>query len=119
MSPGSPQLRPRFIKVPVVNISIFHSGLTSHQIFIVAVLQNATIENSSESVCMCICVCMCVCVYLCACVCVCVCVCLCVFLHDNSKSNQSINMIFEYVAVYENISDKFDNGIKVKVTVGL
>ena len=31
-------------------------------------------------------------------------------------------MKFEYVVVYENISDKFDNGhcqIKVKVTVGL
>ena len=61
---------------------------------------------------------MCVCVHPC----VCVCVCLCVFLHDNSKSNPSRNMKFEYVVVYENISDKFDNGhcqIKVKVMVGL
>ena len=56
------------------------------------------------------------------CVCIRVSACLCVFLHDNSKSNPSRNMKFEYVVVYENISDKFDNGhchIKVKVTVGL
>ena len=48
----------------------------------------------------------------------CIRVCVCVFVHDNSKSNPSRNMKFEY----ENISDKFDNGhcqIKVKVTVGL
>ena len=46
----------------------------------------------------------------------------CVCLHDNSKSNQSRNLKFEYVVVYANISDMFDNGhcrIKVKVTVGL
>ena len=51
-----------------------------------------------------------------------VCVFLCVFLHDNSKSNQSRNMKLEYIVVYENISDKFNKGhcrIKGKVTVGL
>ena len=44
-----------------------------------------------------------------------------VFLHDTQKSNRSSNMKFEYAVVYENISDKSDNGhcrIKVKVTVG-
>ena len=53
--------------------------------------------------------------------CVCVCVCVCV-LHDNSKSNRFSNMKLEYFVVYENISNKFDNGhcrIKVKVTMGL
>ena len=55
---------------------------------------NATIEYSSESVC----------------------VCMCVFLHDNSKSNQCSNMKFKYVVVYEYISDKFDNGhCRIKV----
>ena len=52
--------------------------------------------------------------------CVCIRVCVYVFLHDDSKSNRSRNMKFEYVVVYENILDKFDNGncrIKVKVTV--
>ena len=47
-------------------------------------------------------------------------VCLFVFLHNYSRSNRSRNMELEYVVVYENISDKFDNGhcrIKVKVTV--
>ena len=42
------------------------------------------------------------------------------FLHDNSKSNQSWNMKLEYIVVYENISGKFDIGYcrtKVKVTV--
>ena len=50
------------------------------------------------------------------------CVCVCVFLHDNSKTNRSRKMKFEYVVVYENIWDKFDNGhcrFKVKVKVGL
>ena len=54
---------------------------------------------------------------------VCVCVCASVYvLHDNSKNNQSRNMKVEYIVVYENISDKLDNGhcrIKVKVKVGL
>ena len=43
-------------------------------------------------------------------------------LHDSSKSNRSRKMKLEYIVVYENISDKFDNGhcrIKAKVTVGL
>ena len=38
------------------------------------------------------------------------------------KRNRSRNMKLEYIVVYENISDKFDNGhcrIKVKVMVGL
>ena len=42
--------------------------------------------------------------------------------HYNSKSNRSRNMKLEYIVVYENISNKFDNGhsrIKVKVTVGI
>ena len=42
--------------------------------------------------------------------------------HYNSKSNPSRNMKLKYIVVYENISNKFDNGhsrIKVKVTVGL
>ena len=71
-------------------------------IITVAFLQNAAIEYLSDSMC------------------VCVCVCLCVFLHDNSKSNRSKNMKFEYFVEYENIMDKFDNGhcrIKVKVTM--
>ena len=75
-------------------------------IFIVAFLQNTTIEYSLESVC--------VCVFLCFCV--------SVFLHDNSKSNQSKNMKLEYIVVYENISDKFDIEhcrTKVKVTARL
>ena len=72
-------------------------------IIIVAFLQNATIEYSSEAVCMCMCVCV------------------SVFLHDNSKSYRSSNMKLEYVVglVYENISDNFDIGhcqTKVKVT---
>ena len=54
------------------------------------------------------------------CVSVCVRVCVCVFLHDNSKRNQSRNMKLEYIVVYENSSDEFDiehHRIKVKVTV--
>ena len=50
--------------------------------------------------------------------CIYVSVCVCVFLHDTSKSNRSRNMKLEYIEVYDNISDKFDNGycqIKVKV----
>ena len=57
-----------------------------------------------------------------SCVYVCVCACLCMFLHDNSKSNPSRNMKFDYVVVYENISDKFDIGhcrTKVKVMLRL
>ena len=92
-------------------------------------MQKETIEYSSESLCVCVrvCVCLCVCVFVCVSVCVCewasVCVCVCVFvcvLHDNSKSNGSSNVKFEHFVVYENTSDKFDNGhcwIKVKVTV--
>ena len=46
---------------------------------------------------------------------------MCVFAY-NSKSNRSGNIKLEYIVVYDNISDKFDNGhcrIKFKVTVGL
>ena len=73
-------------------------------------------------VCVCVRVCVCVCVHPCVCVCVCVHPCVCVCLHDNSKNNLCRNMKLENIVVYENISDKFDNGhcrIKVKVTVGL
>ena len=75
---------------------------------IVAFLQNATMEYSSESVC--------------GCVCVCVCVCVSVFLHANPKNNRFSNMKSEYIVVYENISDKFDIGhcrTKVKFTARL
>ena len=75
-------------------------------VIIVAFFGNATIEYSLESVC----VCVCVCVFVCVC------------LHDNSKRNQSRNTKLEYAVVYEDISDKFDIGlrrIKVKVTVGI
>ena len=46
-------------------------------IFIVAVLQNTTMEYLSESLCalVCVCVCVCVCVHWCVCVCALVCVC--------------------------------------------
>ena len=59
---------------------------------------------------------------MCVCVCVCVhpCVCVCVFLHDNSKNNSCRNIKLEYIVVYTNLLEKFDNGlcwIKVKVTV--
>ena len=53
--------------------------------------------------------------------CVCVSMYACVFLHDNSKRNQSRNMKFKYIVVNENNSDKFDIGhcqTKVMVTVG-
>ena len=43
------------------------------------------------------------------CIRVCVCVFPCVFLHDNSR-NQSRNMKFKYIVVYENNLDKFDIG---------
>ena len=59
---------------------------------------------------------VCVCVFVCLCVCVCVC------LHDNSKRNRSRNTKLEYIVVYKNSSEDFDNElrqIKVKVTVGL
>ena len=72
---------------------------------IVAFLQHATIEYSSESVY--VCVRVRVCVYVCR------------FLQDNSKSNRSRNMKLEGIVVYENISHKFDIGhcrTKVKVT---
>ena len=52
----------------------------------------------------------------------CMCSCVCVFLHDNSKRNQSRNTKSEYIVVYENSSDEFDielHRIKVKVTVGV
>ena len=55
------------------------------------------------------------------CVRVCVCVCVCVSFR-NSKSNLSRKMKFEYLLVYKNILDKFNNGhcrFKVKVTVRL
>ena len=78
---------------------------------IVAFLEKATIGYSLES----LCVCVCVCVYVCVCVCVCV-------LHDNSKRNRSRNTKLEYLVVYENSLDEFNNElrrIKVKVTVGV
>ena len=59
-------------------------------VILVALLQNALLS-------------VCVRVRVCWCVCVCVCVC----LHNNSKCNKSRNLKFEYMAVYENISDKF------------
>ena len=68
----------------------------------VVFFENATIENSLESLC--------------------VCVRVCVFLHDNSKRNPSRNMKLEYIVVYENSSEEFDiehHRVKVKVTVGL
>ena len=48
--------------------------------------------------------------------------CVSVFLHDNSKSNRSRNIKFEYIVVHENISDKFDIGhcrTNIKVTARL
>ena len=68
---------------------------------------------------MCVC-CVCVGACVCVCVCVCVCMCVCVFLDNNTKSNQSRNMKFKYIAIYGNSSDKFDIRhcrIKVKDTV--
>ena len=53
--------------------------------------------------------------------CVCACIRVCVFARE-LKSNRPRNIKLEYSVVYENISDKFDNGhclIKVKVMVGL
>ena len=37
-----------------------------------------------------------------------VCVCVSVFLHDNSKSNRSMNMKLEDIVMYENIPGEFD-----------
>ena len=81
-----------------------HPGIFSF--IIVVFLENATIGYSLES--------LCVCVHPCLCV--------CVFLHDNSKRNQSRNTKSEYIVVYENSLDEFDielHRIKVKVTVGV
>ena len=49
---------------------------------------------------------------------VCVSWCVCVCVHDNSKTNGSIDLKFKHIVVYENSSDGFDTGhwpIKVKV----
>ena len=63
--------------------------------------------------------CVCVCAHVRACVCVLVCV-----ITQKIIDVGTRNMKLKYIAVYvyENISDKFDNGhcqIKVKVMVGL
>ena len=60
---------------------------------------------------------MSVCLSVCPSVCVSVCLSVCV--HDNPKTNGSIDLKLEHIVVYENSSDKFDIGhcpIKVKVT---
>ena len=51
-------------------------------------------------------VCVCVCVRACvpACLPACVRVCVWVFVNDNTKRNQSRNMILEYIVVYERSS---------------
>ena len=52
----------------------------------------------------------------------CVCFHVCVFLHDNSKRNQSRNTKLEYIVVYENSLDEFNielHQIMVNVTVGI
>ena len=67
---------------------------------IIAFLQNATIEYSSES----LCVCPCLCVRVCA-----------------RSLSRSRNMRLEYIVAYEDSSNEFDIElcwIKVKVTVG-
>ena len=52
--------------------------------------------------------------------CVCFRVCACVFLHDNSKTNQSRNTKLENIIVYENSLKEFDIELhRVKVTVGV
>ena len=54
--------------------------------------------------------------------CVFLCLCVCVFLHDNTKRDQSGNTKLENIIVYENSSDKFDielRRIRVKVTVSI
>ena len=60
-------------------------------IIIVAVLKNATIKYSSESVIVCVHVSVCV-----------------LFLHYNSKSNRYRNVKFEFIVLYENKADKLD-----------
>ena len=64
----------------------------NYDIFIVAFLENATIEYSSES--------RCVCVSVFACVCACVCVCVCMI----TQKYLSRNMKLEYFVVYEKIT---------------
>ena len=62
-------------------------------------LSTATIEYSSQSVCLSVCLSVCV--------------------HDNSKNNGSIDLKLEHIVGYENSSDEFDLGhcpIKVKNT---
>ena len=73
-----------------------------YYVFIVAFLENATIEYSLESLCVCVCVFVCFCTI--------------------TQKNRSRNTKSEYIVVYENSSDEFDielHRIKVKVTVGV
>ena len=91
-------------------------------LIIVAFFQNTAIRYTSESLSVCLCVFVFVFVYVCFCVCMCVCARICGFLHNNSKSNQSRNMKFKCIALYENSSVEFSTGhyqIKVKVIVGV
>ena len=52
-----------------------------------------------------VCVCWCVCLSVRLSVCLSVCLCVCVCVHDNSKSNGSIDLKLEHIVVYENSSD--------------
>ena len=73
----------------IKNIGVWHSFEK---------MKPATIEYSSPSVCLSVCLLVCV--------------------HDNSKSNGSIDLKLEHIVVYENSTDEFDIGhcpIKVKV----